>query len=245
MAIAYQSIGTGPFTSADGADHKVTITKPSGLAEGDTMVLLVGGTLNSGDYVTPSGWTLLGKGGHASGTPSQVCVTAMYYKTASSGDAAASDFLITLTTIDGTTNEYMVGAIVRVTGTNPVVSASYFALQEDTNGGTTNTYTNSITPGAADSLLIMGVLGRGGTTPTISGYAITTSDPTWTERYDTFVNDATDFSFAVATASRPQVTATGDSTAVFSSSVDYSTGMIISIGETVVPSNAMFMGANF
>lgn len=62
-------------------------------------------------------------------------------------------------------------------------------------------------------------------TPTTSGYAIATSNPTWTERVDT---GSTAYNQAGATATRPEATATGNATATLSSSTN-NTGQLLSI----------------
>lgn len=228
MAISYQSVATQNLTSINGSPNTVTLGKPIGLAAGDLMLAIVGSN-NGGDFATPSGWTKLGEQSVGGGDE----ILAAYWKIADSADAAASSFAFALGGTGGT-NDYNGGALLRISGTAPVTSAAFYDGGADTDGGTTNNYTGGVTPLVADCLLVMGVYGRhaSGAGVTVDSYSVTTSNPTWTERFEHSANDTDDYTIAVATAPRPEITATGDFAAVFSASQTHSSGVLIAIVET-------------
>ena len=229
MAVSYRSIATGAFTDMNGAAPSITITKPTGLTAGDYMVAIIGfvdADRGTGDAI--SGWTLLEAINNSN------CSLYVYGKTADAGDAAASNFTFAIDTGTGGANDYIVGGLIAISGTAPISNAVFVNSGSDSDGGTTNVFANTITPTVADSILIMGVLGQhtGGAGVTTSNYAVATDNPTWTERYDTTVNDTTDYTFAIATGPRSAVTATGNSQADFSSATTFGAGVVIAVLET-------------
>lgn len=205
MAITYQSLQTG---SADGGS--VTITKPTSLAEGDLMIAGIVtelGTSGTVTLITPSGWTVCGE---------DVDVGAdvelgLFYKIATAGDVAASNFTFT-STGHGSSGQTL-GAIVRATA--PGILAGYDAFAES-NSSTTLTIAGGFTPTRADTLFLAFVsksstIATGGFT----SVALTTNNPTWTERADFEYGRAAgsyDTRLAVYTATRAETTATGDIT---------------------------------
>lgn len=194
MAIVVQSSSSTAWASAS----SVVITKPSGLIVGDLLVAIIpygdGGITVS----APAGWTTI------TATTSGSIAIAPFWKIATSTETAATDFTFTLT--GGT--PYVAGGLLRIDGHsagNPIWTSA---------GGTTSntsspSFANTITPAIASSLLIMAATCENGT-GTQSGYAIVTSNPTWTEVFD-FTIVVGQFSFALATATRTQTTATGNS----------------------------------
>ena len=203
MSALYQSISTGTASNGgSGAVTDVIVAKPSGLAIGDLMVAFIDGAGGSSTTYSCSGWTadssytLVSTGLGVSAT--------ILYKTADSGDVAASTF--TFTAALG--QAVLVGAIMRITQGNTVTPI--FAIAGDVNNASnTPSYSNAIVPEAND-LLIMYVAGYGFTST--SGYAIATSNPTWTERVDLTENtsNAGLVNIAIATATRSQSTNTGN-----------------------------------
>lgn len=89
----------------------IVITKPSGLIVGDQMVAALGSDETSGQFNTPSGWTLISR---ASALTDKEAV--IFFKVADSADVAASNF--TFTHSSGTAN--LKGGIMRVSGLDTV-----------------------------------------------------------------------------------------------------------------------------
>jgi hypothetical protein len=203
MAITLESVQTGAYANAT-----LTITKPVGLAVGDLLVAVVHGN-ESGGITIPTGWT-----GLSSIVGSVSLIT--YYKIATSTEVAASNF-----TWSVTSGNYIGGLIARITGHNSTTPVAVFA--NDTEVATaTPTFTTTVTPTTADSLLFffLGTYQSGSSSRTASGYSIVTSNPTWTEQFDATTNapGSATYQFSVATATRPQTTATGNATVTMNSS---------------------------
>jgi hypothetical protein len=195
MAIAYGSIGTTDWTDVSSSAYDVTITKPTGLAEGDLMVavLFVGGHTGALTEATNSGWTSLGNSQQTN------AAIVSFYKEADSGDVAASNFTLKPFTGTADSGDWSGGSIVRITGTEPVLSSDYVSLDIST----------GFTP-PVSSLMIMAGMNQDAAVRTPDSYAITTDNPTWTERAEeTESSSSPDLSFGVATASRSETTATG------------------------------------
>lgn len=209
MAIAYQSIATTDFNEV--SPGTLTITKPSGLAVGDMMVAyIVWDTSNTDAPTLPSGFTSLLHDTTAT-------KTAWSYKIATSGDVAASNFVFTLAgTVTGSG-----GSIMRWSGVGQINAGSTVRVNSTT---TTPSFAGGITPAVADSYLIMGY--HSPYTHTVSSYAISTDNPTWTEISDE-QNSSPDLTMAIAYASRPEVTATGNFTVTTSTSHDDHNGVLI------------------
>lgn len=229
MAVAFQSVATTNLTNIDGSAKSITITKPTGLAAGDLLVAVIGMTIAEAQG-TITGWTSIGSVSDGSGGDETLYV---YSKTADSTDASATNFTFLIAGGNGAANDYIGGALLRISGTSPVASVALFDNGNHTAGGTTHTYSGGVSPLSADQLLVMGVFGRhtGGAGVTVSNYAVATSNPTWTERFENSVNSATDYTIAVATAPRAESTATGDFSADFNASVGDSVGILFAVIE--------------
>lgn len=202
MAITYQS-----SQSATGSSS-VVITKPVSTVVGDLLIAVINtqNTISS----APSGWTKL-----TNKTDSVGSNIYLYYVIATSTEVSATDF-----TWSASSN-HMAGGILRITGDFHSSPFDIYSSDDDVST-TTPTYTETITPQTPDSLLLLCV-GSGistGTTSgvTASGYAITTSNPTWTESFDVthFTGSSGDSQCSVAYATRPQITATGNATVTLS-----------------------------
>lgn len=188
--IAVETVSSTAWADASG----VTISKPSGVIDGELLIAII--AFQSGKSVsTPSGWTLKQNSG------AQVEIS-VYWKIASSEPAS---WLWQFTT--GTGN--IGGVVLRVSG-NKSTPADQSAAGSFANTATPSV-ANTITPSAANSLLVMAIAAKDFSSAGASGYAIATSNPSWTERAD--IANA-NFSLAVATAVRPEVTATGNSSAI-------------------------------
>ncbi len=215
MAVSYQSVATTAYaTSSD-----IVIAKPSGLAVGDLMIGVVQALgITDNASITSSGWT--------QSTGSTAYDFEILYKIATSGDVAASNFTFTT---DG--SKFCAGAIVRIqngAGANMTVGTMF-------NAGSSSTpvYTTGITPTEANALLLFFTFATGTFgTATVSNYAITTSNPSWTESYDQTGNGTADGVMAMAYATRPETTGTGDFSCTYSGSVS-SGGLLISVPEKI------------
>lgn len=170
--------------------------KPSGLTVGDLMYCAI--MVSTGTITPPSGWTSINAvdgGGSAR--------MEAWYKIADSSDVAATNFTFELSaTAD------CGGCLLRIDGHDPVnpitiSSAGYNGNSSKPTfsfGGSV-----SITPNA-NSLILFAAGGFSvGTNPNLANYGMTTSNPFWTEAYDSGI---TDFVFGLAYAFRPENTAT-------------------------------------
>jgi hypothetical protein len=214
MAVTVQSVSS---VARNTASTTVVITKPTGLAVGDLMVAHV---VRSDNDQNSRSWSLTGwtsavdTQGNDTGIGSSGM--AALYKIADSGDVAASDFTFTVSS----TADFLAGAIYRISGHSiaaPInASASAFINNDET-----PSFSNTITPTFADCLLLMLVHHYAGSSSSkdTSAYAITTSNPTWTEAYDN--HNSTALTIGGAYANRPETTATGNSS--FTSSGDATT----------------------
>lgn len=223
MAVAFRSVATTNIVQNDGSSWAVTITKPSGLTAGDYMVAIIGTSTNATAEAI-SEWTFLGD--QQNGVDARLLV---YGKTASSADAAATDFTFTPHTGNGGSNDGKGGCLIAISGTAPVTDSSL--IDFGTANADASTYSGGITPPVA-SILVMAAWGQNGSATTVSAYAVATDDPTWTERMDdTEPSGTSDYVLGVATAPRTAVTATGDFSLTFSASAQ-SAGVLLAIIES-------------
>lgn len=219
MAVQYASVQTTNNLSSDTTD--ITITKPTSLAVGDLMVAHI--TYQRDRTFTPAtGWSsLAGTADSATTLDDGAALKAsVQWKVADSSDVAASNFSWTIT------NGRNAGAIYRIIGQDLDTPIGAFNTAV-VNNTTTPSFGNTITPVVASSLLLMLNTGRDQTAG--SAYAIVISNPTWTERYD--MTGTGSYGITGATATRPEITATGNSSytpAGAASTSDY-TGFLIAI----------------
>lgn len=192
MAVAFASVSAvATATTGD-----VTVTKPTGLTVGDLMICFGLSNGASATFNLLAGWTSIQTNFIPNGT---AMTSRAQYKIADSADVAASSFVFS------GTSDSKSAVIYRITGHHPTspINTSVYDARIDTanwadNGGTT------ITPSVANCLLLMFTGLKPGTLA-ISGQAITTSNPSWTEDFD----NSTGPTIAGAHASRPETTATG------------------------------------
>lgn len=218
MALAYESVQT-----SNSGSNSVTVTKPVSLAVGDLMVAHIASSNASGTTIsghTLSGWTQIATIESAPGGNDHRA-TALY-KFATSGDVAAYNFTFST----GVSAESTAGAVYRFSGAALVSGA----IDEDPTSTANHTFTNTLTPTYANCIMLFlaSCENAGGTS--FSSYAITTNNPTWTERYDIANTAASgDTTLAGATASRPEVTATGNSTVDTGATVSATVGIIVAV----------------
>lgn len=189
MAIVVESVSS---TATASATTTLTITKPTGLAEGDLMVAILSagdaGDTSVGTWNTASGWSLVETNDFYGGVSQSVQI-----KVATSGDVAASNFSFT---VDATTTT-LDGAILRCSGAASAVAASDAVGDSSTYDnatGDSSTFAGTLsayTP-PEDGALVVAMYGvefdAGSGTRSFSTYTVT-SGVTLTELYDDTTSD--------------------------------------------------------
>lgn len=180
-------------TAYSGSGTSLVIDKPTGLLEGELMLSAI--RHNNVDGMTnPSDWTTF------TTTFNPFNNVRLCYKYATAGDVSASNFTWTLGS-----SAISAGGILRITGVSPLIGSAVLA------GGQSNTATPSIstgvTPTRANSLIVQFWFYQENSNDSLGGYAIATSNPTWTEQYDVAME--ADAGMTCAWAVRPQTTSTG------------------------------------
>lgn len=236
MPAVFESIQEQAPQNRDAGESTV-ITKPVSLAVGDVMVGVIVGSKSSGGSVnafsSPSGWTNLTNLEEGAGRAVRMKID---YIVATATEVAASNFTWGTGSSGGTTAG---GVIYRISSAGTVTA--------NADGNSSADWSCTLTP-EANSLLLMAIgAADSAASGSVSNYAIATSSPSWTERYDTFGNNSTNnLLVAGATGSRPESTATGNASATFTTfSAAVSIGALVAIAPAVNTGNAMFMGANW
>jgi len=193
MAVAIQSTSTQSWQTATTA----VFTKPTGLSTGNLMFVTITHNNNTA-WTPPAGWTA-GFAYYDSTTTGWRVST--YWKIATSGDAGATDFSFTNSSIKHT------GMMYRITGHDATTPINTDNGIKDIRTAHPLIFTATITPSVASCLLLESIYyANSGGTP--SGYYITTSNPTWTQQYDSGRNGSDEFTTASAT--RVQTTSCGN-----------------------------------
>lgn len=216
MAVAFQSASTKAWAEQD----PITLDKPSGTVDGDLLIAIIG--IGEGSLTVdsvPSGWTLIKTD---AGTNANRLYS--YWKVAAS-EGASWDWGLS-------GSDDCAGVVLRFDGQS-LLTPVYASNGDSESNDDTPVFTDTITPTVANSLLIFPVLSVQNGSSTHSDYAITTSNPTWTERAE--VGPTLGFTLSVATATRPEVTATGDSTVTMSggAGTSDSIGQLIAVAPRV------------
>lgn len=205
----------------------LAIPAPTGISIGDLLVILFFAT-DSANAASLAGWTV-NSSNNLNGNGTAVRMS-LLWKIADSGDVAASTFSPAwASNVNGRT-----AIMLRITGANTSAPITTLAVDPTINGNSP-TFNNTITP-KANSLILFAVGGslyQAG----ISGYAITTSNPTWTEIYDSLdsVASSNAISIALASAIRSQSTATGNSSVTATvNGTGHMGGLIFSIAPAVI-----------
>lgn len=180
----------------------ITMTKPTGVVDGDLMITIIcsGGT--AAPSSVPSGWTLI-RSNDSGGSGVQTSIHS-YYKVASS--EGASYAWTAAATPSG-------GMILRFTGqaSSPIDNSSGAggqganAFQNDISSGST------MTPTRVNQAILMAaiVYNDAGGSPTLSDWKIVTDNPSWTGLYDQSFSSTGVYTMGCAYALRPAATATG------------------------------------
>lgn len=199
----------------------LTLTKPSGAVDGDFLVAVVAGADNGGGTPTvssvPSGWTLEDSIQNTSAAD----VTLYIYSKIADSEGSSWNWTI------GTSADYRGGGVYRISGGDQITSTDKGTANNNPNPS----YGTGITP-VGQSLIIMAMAATDVVTnpTTVSNYAITTDNPSWTEAFDLYNTNSPDMSLASAYAHRTQTSATGAWSLSFSAgSVQDSCSIIMTI----------------
>lgn len=194
MAIAVQTVSTATFAT----NATFTGSRPTGTQDGDLLVAIIANEGGQTVSSVPSGWVLVEETSELNGD-----FVRIYWKEASSEPASWN------WTFSATTEHF--GGVLRIDGqvaTNPVDVDAEASVDKDE----TPSYSSGITPTYENSLLIMAIIANSQTTSGASGYAIATDNPTWTEQIELY-EVTIGMGLYVATAVRPENTATGNASA--------------------------------
>lgn len=215
--------------SGTGTGGGVTVTKPTGLVEGDFLIAFIasatGGTSNPA-HSGPSGWTSI-----QSRTPNNGTVYSAWAVKATSTQTAATDFSWT----SGGDNAETAGAILRITGDNGFDSVATNIVSASATASGTSLSGTGVTTKAINSLILIS-----GGAETISGlgidfsdYAVVNNNPTWTIEYDIDTGGGgIRGHLGVAQATYTPKQATGNFSFSVSSTTDLS-GAIVAITENI------------
>jgi len=222
MAIVVESTGGATWTSS--TRTTISIAKPTGLAVGDLMIAQICTGRDDGGATDPSrsGWTLMNNTLNTTGAGAQGSASALLWKIADSGDVAGSGFDFTASArYEGRNN----GRIIRISGirnVNPVQGTTA------TTAGVTTTPSVAITqtPTIPNSLLLIFQCSDGNTTGG-AGYAIATSNPSWTEVYDESETTSWTTNMSCAWGIRPEITATGNVSMTGSSGSSWTIQLVV------------------
>jgi hypothetical protein len=242
MAVAYEST----TQTAIAAGLSTVITKPSGLAVGDYMFAqIIAG--NSLGITKPGDWSeLYNSDNSLSGLMTQ---TAVFYKQATSGDVAASNFTFSCGDSGGT--EYIGGAIIRVSGFGMLDGTFTNVASPYTTGSYSNP--SGIDPVFADDLVVVFFFAGDNaatiTHPSFNTPAVATDNPTWTSRSaDSASFTAVTLARNLFTASRAATTAFGN----FSFNVNQGSGsgfgavtVLVSIAPLISGTHSVVTGTSY
>lgn len=196
MAVNYESNNVTAIAST----NSLGLTVPTGTTTGNLLLAQIIHT-NTQTVTPPSGYTLV------LATTVGVQYQSTYYKIAVSGDTPGSThtFSMSATSLCG-------GGLTRYSGTN--TNTPIFESASGSGGAPTNTpsFSNTITNHMPDSMIVIHARGAGGFITGMGSYAVVTSNPTWTEIYDSNYTNTIDFSSAHGL--RTATTATGNSSLV-------------------------------
>lgn len=243
MAIVIESVGTGT-----GTDSAAVVTKPSGTAIGDLLLVHVAWIDNTAatSVTPPAGWTEIqftsqAITGDAAGFIYQYTAS----KIATSTETAASNFTFT-----ANNSGIYIGRMLRISGVRQAsaIAASAEATLAEA-AGTTLTI-GSVTPALANSMFLFFTSIGYNAVSGFSAHAMATSNPVWNEEYVVGVDDG---GYAVtigsASSTRPETTASGNNTVTVANAegsighmVVVSPLQIISKTETVTVSDTKVIG---
>lgn len=191
MAVAVASTSSTGATYIGGSDTSYVITAPTGITEGDLLVIVAGD--GSSSKPTATGFTEAVA--QTDGTLGSARSIVLLYKIAVEADESAVNY--TISNPGGGGGDAMGAVMLRITGwtsSNPIYASTRTGTSVD---DSFNANTNLARPTA--SIAIMGIAGVGDASA-YSAYQITSggANPSWTERIDQTDSGGDQPSFAVA-----------------------------------------------
>jgi len=217
MAVTVQSVGD----LSESAAASITVDAPTGVAQGDLLIVHCGRANDTPS--TPSGWTLVQAGNNGGNVGNGV-----FYRIAQAGDVGQASFSLNF---DGSTSK--VARMFRITGHNPSNPINTSAIAT---GASATITVGSVTPTVANCLFMFfaAVDTAAGGTPSVSGYTMVTSSPTYSEHYDQKgAGDGSDAHFSAASGLRTATTATGNNTATPDRNDDW-VGIVVAVEPEVI-----------
>ena len=203
MAVAFRTTQSASGDESSPANSFV-ITKPTGLTAGDKMVAVIS-WFHTGTINTPAGWAAPQTDQDFNSASAKV-----FTKTADAGDVAASNFTFT----SGTSAAYF-GVLLAMAnvGSLDVSNVGVVASGSASSSGVTPNEQDFFLAAVAHKSTATSSLSQ-----TTADYAIATSNPSWTELFDSNVitSGANRMGVSIAYATRPELTATGNATATVS-----------------------------
>lgn len=217
MAVAFRASATA---NADGvALNPLVCNKPTGTLEGDLMFAFIQDNNASTSPTAPSGWTTL----HSDTSGRRAYI---YYKIAGASEASTYDF----GDAEGGAGPKLIG-IVSVYNAHATVPIDASNLTQDSSSNTTATGT-ALTPTTSPGGMLLFFIGSGASGQAASAYAVATTNPSWTEAYDTITNIGGSYAqISMAYGSRDAVTSTGSPTATLAQS-DTSVVVMVAVRPT-------------
>jgi hypothetical protein len=217
MAIAFRAESDASRTST----NQIVANKPTGLAVGDLMLYQVVSSNNSsnGRY-TLTGWTQFYV--RESGFRTHEGL----WKIADSADVAASTFTLTCSSATSVAR----GSLSAFSG--DFDSSPIDKVENNAAGNTSSPTVSGITPSGTDTFFLISVASWFTNARTVSGYAVATDNPTWTEIADRNSGGTSNrVNIAVAYGSRPESTASGTGSATLSGNNDTVSITLFNIAE--------------
>lgn len=203
----------------------ISLTKPTGTVDGDLLVTIIACLGTAAPSSVPSGWTLI-RSTDSGGVGTQASLHT-YYKIASS---EGSSYSWTSSTAPSG------GMILRIDGQDSVtaIDTSGGSGNQGANLSTSQVFGSTVTPSIANNLILSVIhsYDADSGTPSITSHAVATSNPSWTELYDSAYNSgsANNQVMGLAYAIRPEITGTGNQTVVLAGTQpERTTGQVISI----------------
>jgi hypothetical protein len=198
-------VTTGDFTTVS-ASTTIAVDAPASIAVDNLLIAHIQLDAEQAINSVPTGWTLLENEAISTSIEGSV-----YYKVAVIGDVGVASYSWGFDS--GTTAG---GIIMKITGAfqnTPIATNN-----SGQNTGDTVATVSTVTPSIANSgFLVVGGFYSNGEGRTTASYAMATSDPSWSELYDTQY-DTNGYQMFGAFATRAAATATGNITATASGS---------------------------
>lgn len=243
MALVVESTSTASTSNAD----DITVTKPSGVASGDLLLIIANGQgATTPVYATCSGFTQI----QTSFYTNQTAVS-LLYRIADASDVSASNYTVALA---GSSTSSGAVAMLRVSGWptgNPLYNSATASDLQDLASWTVSSGTISLSRPSRQLLIMAGNSRNDGNSLNFNNYTITSSDsnPTWTELMDVdfdTASGATNHSFFVAYAfSSATSTITGYSVDVSGATSGGGDAVATFLAVIVEPVNATVSNALF